>query len=314
MSAPTEQSRQPGAAFSLATLLLAALIVLSLAFLLINFLKTEDINQRQAECANNMRQLSTAIYSYDATHNRLPGYLEVEFVDGVPRKRPCLWELTPLLERQDLYDFSRGYAGDGLRMDKEPPFLPLLSCPSNPIFDKPINNYVLNTGLPDGKPSESTPADWPDNGVFHSSFPLNDAGAPIATTVQSSAWISGHDGTSTTVWVSESLVVRPWFSMDETQVGFVWHPTLDPPWIVRMESAPIAGHDPYELARPSSNHEGLVNAVFCDNHVQSLSKKIDYRVYCQLLAPHESGVRPAGANPSMKIPAAIMNTPLTTEY
>lgn len=41
--------------------------------------------------------------------------------------------------------------------------------------------------------------------------------------------------------------------------------------------------------RPSSNHPGIVNAVFCDGHAQVLNQNMDARVYTSLFSPH--GVR-----------------------
>ena len=43
------------------------------------------------------------------------------------------------------------------------------------------------------------------------------------------------------------------------------------------------------LPRPSSNHPGVVNAIFCDGHGQILNQNIDTTLYTALLTPH--GVR-----------------------
>jgi prepilin-type N-terminal cleavage/methylation domain-containing protein/prepilin-type processing-associated H-X9-DG protein len=40
-------------------------------------------------------------------------------------------------------------------------------------------------------------------------------------------------------------------------------------------------------ARPSSNHPGGVNAMFCDNHLSFISEEIPYRVYTQLMTPFQ---------------------------
>jgi hypothetical protein len=47
-------------------------------------------------------------------------------------------------------------------------------------------------------------------------------------------------------------------------------------------------------ARPSSNHPGVVVAVFCDGHSRTLRSEIDYGVYCLLMSPNGRQVAPAG--------------------
>ncbi|HEX3727860.1 MAG TPA: H-X9-DG-CTERM domain-containing protein, partial [Pirellulales bacterium] len=40
-------------------------------------------------------------------------------------------------------------------------------------------------------------------------------------------------------------------------------------------------------ARPSSNHPGGVNAVFCDGHLSFVNEEIPYHVYTQLMTPFQ---------------------------
>lgn len=314
MNPSTEQLRASRSGFNRPALIVLIGLAILGSVLWMQWLTGSRVPSRSSECSNNMRNAGLSLVKYDTIQGRLPGYVVVEVVDGVPRRRPWVWSILPTLERRDLYSVSEGYAGDGLRPLDETPYLSVLTCPSNPIYDKPINSYVLNTGLQDGLADANTPADWQANAAFHSAFPLDEAGKLVAVTHQSINWISDHDGSSNTLLVSESLAVRMWPAITEPEVGMVWRPTLDPPWIARIEAEPIAGHDPYDLARPSSNHTGIVNAYFADNHAQRLNKKIDYRVYCQLLAPHDAGVRPPGVNSNLTIPDAIRNTPLPDEY
>jgi prepilin-type processing-associated H-X9-DG protein len=54
------------------------------------------------------------------------------------------------------------------------------------------------------------------------------------------------------------------------------------------------------FARPSANHAGGVNAVFCDGHLQFLSDQIGYHVYSQLMTPEHARVvvdKDASGNP-----------------
>lgn len=314
MNDKPEFEHKPGTAFPLAKVIVIGFIIFVAFVVILPALRGPVVGPGgRAQCANNMRQLSAAIFTYETIHNQYPGYIEVEMVDGVARKRPFLWKMTPYLERQDVFEYYSGYAGDGLKPGADVPYLPIVTCPSNPVLDQPINSFVLNTGLADGTTDATTPADWPENGVFHSAYPFDDDGNPIALTTQNSTWIQQHDGISNTISVSESLTLRLWSAMTEPDVGFVWQPTNDPPSAARMEAEPIAGFDPYLLARPSSNHPDFVNVMFCDNHYQVLSKKIDYRVYCQLLAPHDAGTRRPGKDSNDPIPKAIRDTPLSVD-
>jgi prepilin-type processing-associated H-X9-DG protein len=72
--------------------------------------------------------------------------------------------------------------------------------------------------------------------------------------------------------------------MAEYEIGFVWHPQLDPATQqdMRVVSPDLAK---YEHARPSSGHPGYFNIGFCDGHVRSIDQNIDYRVYAQLMTP-----------------------------
>lgn len=56
--------------------------------------------------------------------------------------------------------------------------------------------------------------------------------------------------------------------------------------------------DAASLARPSSQHPGIVNAVFADGRTTSLNEGMGYHVYQQLLTPHHS----RSAAPTSKSP------------
>ena len=75
--------------------------------------------------------------------------------------------------------------------------------------------------------------------------------------------------------------------------------------MVRLSTRGIddAGDVSYPHARPSSNHSGGVNVVFCDGHCQFLREDIDYDVYGRLMTPDGKNSKPinpsnAGANMS----------------
>jgi prepilin-type N-terminal cleavage/methylation domain-containing protein/prepilin-type processing-associated H-X9-DG protein len=68
-------------------------------------------------------------------------------------------------------------------------------------------------------------------------------------------------------------------------------------------------------ARPSSYHPGGVNAMFCGGNARFLSEQMDYKVYTQLMTPHQAFVivdkssgKPVRAN--SKPPGATIQNPL----
>ncbi len=272
--------------FTLVELLVVIAIIGILIGLLVPAVQSAREAARRAECANNMRQLNTAIFSYESTNNRYIGYADqAKADDGNDYIRPYFYVLAPLLERRDIFEHPAytGYLADGLPVApavQAPPFIPVLTCPSNPEFEgvnvgAPIH-FVLNCGTLDGYTGTSGLAD----GVYRY--------VPKAsqTTLNSS---SISDGISTTLSVSENIQARYWNDTSEVFVGFNWYPDFPshpaPEELVINGNSdiigPVANQDWH--ARPSSNHPGVVNVVFLDNHVQTLNERIDYHVYAQLM-------------------------------
>lgn len=100
------------------------------------------------------------------------------------------------------------------------------------------------------------------------------------------------------------------FAVLEAMQGFVWwgdvdaggHPT--PPYASGVQYGRINSpadsasnnnpNYPYTNARPSSNHPGGVNMVYCDGHSRYLSQDVDYRVYCLLMSSWGRQATPPG--------------------
>ena len=187
----------------------------------------------------------------------------------------------------------------------------------------------LNQGGSNGQILTRTPGDFPGNGVFYDHDPHNVY--QFGTTITSLSMISQQDGTTNTLMVSENLdqtqdpnfayrtnwmpttgdrqtsgggggvpgqrLIEPF----EREVGFVWMDSASPsgplpqiPWN-RINGKYTRGQSSnYPLgdgARPSSNHPGGVNVVFCDSHTRFLREDIDYLVYWALMTPQGSQAR-----------------------
>lgn len=124
--------------------------------------------------------------------------------------------------------------------------------------------------------------------------------------------IAKGDGTSTTIFLTENLQAGNWYETDTVRIGFgfpVDHKAGQVPFgrghIFESEKKPLntmfdggalvtaspsdwtINADPKAKVgtrpRPSSNHEGGVNVVFCDGATKFLNENIDPHVYLKLM-------------------------------
>jgi prepilin-type processing-associated H-X9-DG protein len=241
--------------------------------------------------------------------------------------------ILPILDRPDLYRaWSHSAASQAAQPSNQPATdyrkvrLDLLQCrsdpPSNPQTTS--NSYVVNCGMKDGPGSPNMPRDWAENGIFFDLF----TGDPRVTgqkpgfkmATMSNAFIMRSDGLQQTLLMSENVDAGLWTDTDEARIGMLWNAdgsidqTKNPPHLVPPHDfmqinrgiglseldpgrkEPSRKLDPATYARPSSYHPGGVNVVFCDGHVQFLSEKIDYYVYCLLMSTNGERVRMPGSN------------------
>ena len=117
------------------------------------------------------------------------------------------------------------------------------------------------------------------------------------------SYISQHDGATNTLLFSERAEFGRWNDMAEHEVGFVWHPQLEP-GAARDGGSPQGSFDAakYSSARPSSNHPGAFNVAFGDTHVRTIDQNIDYRVYAQLMTPWGDEAAYPGLREGKKVP------------
>jgi len=265
------------------TLVEAVVLIVLIGFLLLlvpSCLYDGRVPARRASCMNNQHQLSLAIQQHDAAKMQLPGYVNRLAPDEGGQPVACSWmvPLLPYLERSDLYRRWRSGNPTGV-------YLKWLVCPSDPPEDVSAGNtplsYVVNCGL---RGDENGPAE----GLF---FNHDVEGRPVKTSLD---YVSQHDGTSTTLLVSENVQAGKWTDTGKADLGMVWHREPD-------ECSPInacldAGDRPQDVryARPSSYHPGGVVVSFCDGHQQFLREDIDYQVYQHLMTPDSAAAGVAG--------------------
>jgi prepilin-type processing-associated H-X9-DG protein len=289
-------------------------------------------SSRRSVCQNNIRNVSTALLNYVDARNQYPGYANVVTMADKTVYRDARtgmktgvgWVLLILrhLDRPNSDTTPKTPA------DKVPrtvaaakhgqPELKGLICPVDPRVGSGdlALSYVVNCGMKDWTGSATVPRDWQENGVFFDRFTgdkrvaVDEAGQiPIVT--MSNAFIARGDGLQNTMLLTENVDAGNYMDADEARVGVLWCPkgtvdlSKDPPNLSPPDENMRINHgrgtargaaDVAAFARPSSNHPGGVNMVFCDGHVKFVSDQIDYWVYCSLMSTNGSRVRETGSD------------------
>lgn len=340
--------------FTLIELIVCALIVFMLAALIIpaNGRRPREYS-RQNICSWNQIQLAKA-QAIVATSFRdeFRGYIEPLRIadDAAPpdedpvtpsRELMVAWpvRLLPALESTALYDLLR--SGDKDFNLNSPPPIELFVCPSDPPVGPMAGNlsYVVNSGMPDlANASNTQPSDLPANGVSHDQRPGRFGPKVTLRDLR--------DGQNCTILLSENnqrdpagsakqpgntwLRPAPGIANPEQWYGMVWLVDPQNPRAPRAELAERFNQDtrpkaewdqPYaasgtRFARPSSNHPGVFNVVFCGGNAKAIDENIDYAVYQQLMTPNGHKAAPADApdrpfEKTLPDDQRFMNPPIT---
>lgn len=286
-------------AFTLVELLVVITIIGMLMALLLPAVNAATENARSMKCKNRLKQLATAVASYESRFQSFPGYVNPVEVPGQSEDRALSWilEIMGDLERSDIVDqWKRG----DLRDNELPrPFLDMLVCPSDPPLgtDSAWTSYVANAG--------HAQADYPGCGIMHTRYPLHTPGSRHKKMVHVTSnldTLSSGDGSSTTIMVTENIQASTWDVPSFLRTAkkkptepaikngvphnvFVWHDTTNPSPGLLINSDLGPGSEPtIQSARPSSEHKGGVNVAFADGHVVFLKESIDYTVYSRLMS------------------------------
>lgn len=142
---PTELA--PQGAFTLVELLVVIAIIGILVALLLPAIQSARESARRNQCANNMRQLSLAVLSYESAHKLLPsageaqirgetakdGSYDVLIFNPLRGKRfSWIVEILPFVEEQSLYDkFDRSQGILAQPQNPQATSLATLLCPSD---------------------------------------------------------------------------------------------------------------------------------------------------------------------------------------
>jgi prepilin-type N-terminal cleavage/methylation domain-containing protein len=204
--------------FTLVELLIVIAIIGTLVGLLLPAINAARARARQTQCLNNIKQLSTAVYSYATSgKSTYPGWVQIQRLnqslddeyDGGPnpavRDMAITWagKILPQLDQQGLWD---QITDTGLTLSNLPR-LEVFLCPDDAgtNTELPKLTYVGNTGYYDNQPNTNQLgnsnffSDVKANGLMHDLRPGR--GGP--TVRYGSADIK--DGADMTILLSENI-------------------------------------------------------------------------------------------------------------
>ena len=203
--------------FTLVELLVVITIIGTLMALLLPAVNAAREAARRNTCANNEHQLGVAMQTFESSRRYFPGYVNAIPVAGKTLIGSWVTSILPNIERKDIYDYLMAQGS----IPNTGNYIRILTCPSDPPSNTTGtgNNtwlaYVCNRGINGGciKRASFPNAESQAVGVC-----LNQSGyqgiigdttkaVPIVRVSQD--YISGHDGTSTTLLLSESVLASP---------------------------------------------------------------------------------------------------------
>jgi prepilin-type N-terminal cleavage/methylation domain-containing protein/prepilin-type processing-associated H-X9-DG protein len=239
--------------FTLIELLVVIAIIAILAAIIFPIFAQARAKARQITCTSNLRQIGMALMQY------VDDYDEVMPASYFPQD-----EAASVTAESDPTHYYKW-------MDAIFPY-----CESERIFDDPEDKesppYHYRTGRDYGS--------YGQNGAYKSMYPYL---IPPRSSSVETVHLSELEAPSQTVWVTDTN------NADQTKpggklngnYGIVWTTPADNPPIVKI------GDDTRQLNQISERHLGMVNVLFCDDHVST--EKLE-----QLAAVHIVNIPGAG--------------------
>jgi prepilin-type N-terminal cleavage/methylation domain-containing protein/prepilin-type processing-associated H-X9-DG protein len=312
-------------AFTLVELLVVIAIISTLMGLLLPAVQNAREAARRNTCSNNLSQLGKAFVAYDGQKGSLPGWRNrlpgSSNGNGLVVGWPTV--MLPNIERKDVYNFwSSGTSTNGVRIltssgtaaiSDISPTISIFQCPTSPSDGASTGSVAY--GANGGSGTEqiviaSGSTQFKGDGIFLDT--VAQAAEPsrnYATAKMSLDYVSGGDGTSTTVMLSErcgtGVGIQPaWTGNSNVNVaggatGYRNAGSSATSWGTLDSSTPLVFLLPTSLTTPSakvindtasggyrypsSNHPGGVIAVFADGHTLFIRDNISDVTYAQLL-------------------------------
>jgi prepilin-type N-terminal cleavage/methylation domain-containing protein len=268
--------------FTIVELLVVITIIGILMAMLFPALNTARNAARLAQCTNRQRSLGQGMQNYALKRDLYPGWKnEIRPESGDSFDANWVVRILPSIEQSNLYDKIRATQAiltndpASASVDNRLPRLDSLICPANPPIAKfdPVLSYVVNCGVAGDNSGDR------DKGIFFN------RGKGVTDPVKMRpSFVSGADGTTNTLLMSENLHTKQWNNRDnnlsEAAVGLMWSQT----GTATLGSLRDSDDDKNHLV-PSSNHSGVIVMTFCDGHTKSVSENITREVYKRMMTP-----------------------------
>jgi prepilin-type N-terminal cleavage/methylation domain-containing protein/prepilin-type processing-associated H-X9-DG protein len=290
--------------FTLVELLVVITIIGMLMAMLMPAVQAAREAARRAQCSNNQKQITLAMQGFEALRRQFPSLrnkLSLPANSANPQAVSWFVMLLPNLDRNDIYNVWRaGSGGLGGNVTGQK-YLRITTCPSDP---------PTSTGATD------TPSSYTANGLV-----IRDAG--LLFQPLSLDYVNMHDGTATTLLLSENLrddlypgatatstavfggnstytyTTYGWADMAPGNVTFgcnasgwisgnPFYSNSNNPW----RSCPLAMAGGSGWLNVNSNHGSGVVASYCDGHVAFLRSDVDGSVI---------NVYPAGSSSAVQV-------------
>lgn len=311
------------AAFTLVELLMVILIIGMLLGLLFPAINAARENGRRTQCINKMKEIASAIQSFEKDESRYPGWMEYPFgmrdvnssnsTYGMSFNTSVNYfvPLLPYLGRNDIFSPGGNAMGawktpqfDGNNPPQtlavvQPALHKITVCPSDSTklgSTAPELSYVCNSGRHDEQ-TNVAPWDWKANGIFMDLRPRDEnlgLDQPAPRQYVNASYVRNNDGLDTTLLLSEKLSAGYWSNIGDED-GTTFHYILDGSDQPIPNEGINTGGDEY----PSSNHPGGVVVVFAGMNQRFITNEVDFRVWVALHTPNgEHSKIPGTNNPS----------------
>jgi prepilin-type N-terminal cleavage/methylation domain-containing protein/prepilin-type processing-associated H-X9-DG protein len=291
------------AAFTIVELLVVIAILGALMAILFPLLGKGHGASRRVDCSNRERQVAQAAQLYQVDLGSFPGYwMPTSATNSNGATLPLV--LSKYLGRQDIWNTWANQTNPNPAVVFGTTYWDQMVCSSNP---PPTNqgqwlSYVVNCGL------YGNNANGADGVCFNQ---LSTPSGPttstksIPVTKGDSYTLFGSENTLGIVSSNSSGWAQATAAGALQYTGFCWHAVTTPNVAQQVNgdkanpNPPMPGAELGDYTRPSSNHPGGVNVMFCDSHYHFLREDVSYYVYQMLMCPNPAISNiPSGAIPS----------------
>ncbi len=291
-------SRRDAFGFTLVELLVVIAIIGVLVAMLLPAVSRARGAAWRTQCINNQSQLGKGILGYANAKGRMPANSQLISVGG-SIEVGWTYPILPFIEQQpvrDQIDTNGINQTTGAIGGAPAPNISVFNCPADPSEDSdgPKLSYAANSGLSD---SLSGTVETRADGAF-SRRATKPSGAYSHSFETDLSYISQHDGTTTTILISEStrlsLGAQPpgWTNGKDWHNGIIWDPATPNLQLNKHAgySSSITESDGAEDRSPTSGHTGGFVVTFCGGNARFVSERIDGKVYGLLMSASGSDV------------------------